>query len=234
MCMRYQLRPVKSDISTPSKDKDSKADQGQDQGGNQDQDGIGIQINIIDCHVKQQKQNDDNIWLPVECKGLLNEEEIKYLQLKTHRANALLLQAAKVISKGMQTDECLDTILYSHLMSIIDRLGGIQGACERIFSTPLPYPYTLLVFRTSYMFILLAPFAMAKSMGYFSIIFNALIAYTFFGLDELARCLENPFGYSPFDLALETMCRFIHISMLEALDEHAPLPLQPSKGGLLM
>jgi hypothetical protein len=43
--------------------------------------------------------------------------------------------------------------------------AGVQGGAERIATTPLPFPYQLLVHRTAYLYILLAPFAMAEDMG---------------------------------------------------------------------
>jgi putative membrane protein len=84
----------------------------------------------------------------------------------------------------------LDSYWAASITTQINELGHVQGACERIATTPLPLPYTLLVHRTAYLYILLAPFAMAQQLGWWTIVFNALLAYTFFGLDELARLLE--------------------------------------------
>ena len=86
-------------------------------------------------------------------------------------------------------------------------LGVVQGSCERIANTQLPFVYTLLVHRTSYIYILLAPFAMASEMGWWTPVFNTVVAYTFFGLDELARQLAHPFGEESQCLALESICR---------------------------
>ena len=106
-------------------------------------------------------------------------------------------------------------------------MGAVQGACERIASTPLPFPYQLLVHRTAYMYICLAPFAMALEMGWWTPLFNSIVAYTFFGLDELARQLEQPFGLEPQCLALNAICRTIEISASEAVNGISPAPLVP-------
>ncbi|MNY76146.1 Bestrophin, RFP-TM, chloride channel [compost metagenome] len=56
----------------------------------------------------------------------------------------------------------------------------------------------------------------------------AIVAYTFFGLDALGDELEEPFGMESNDLPLDTICRGIEISLLEALgDPDVPVPLQP-------
>jgi len=84
----------------------------------------------------------------------------------------------------------------------------VQGACERIANTPLPFPYALLVHRTAYMYVGLAPFAMASGMGWWTPLFNAIVAYTFFGLDELARQLVR-FCFSIFRAMLQ--CSYLWV-----------------------
>eukprot|EP00802_Teleaulax_amphioxeia_P021247 Tamp_21589.p1 GENE.Tamp_21589~~Tamp_21589.p1 ORF type:complete len:125 (-),score=19.58 Tamp_21589:575-949(-) len=103
----------------------------------------------------------------------------------------------------------LDSILVIAINEKLDKLGEVQGACERLANTPLPFPYTLLVHRTALLYILLAPLAMAQDMGYYTALFNAILAYTFFGLDELARQLETPFGEEQQCLALDAICRIV-------------------------
>jgi putative membrane protein len=77
------------------------------------------------------------------------------------------------------------------------------------------------------MLIMFAPFAMASEMAWYTPLFNAILAYTFFGLDEVARQLETPFGDEPQCLALDALCRTIEISALEALGEEAPEAMRP-------
>jgi len=128
----------------------------------------------------------------------------------------------------------MDSIIFTATMSHIDSFAMVQGSCERILSTPLPHAYTLLVFRTTCLYILLAPFAMAPTFSYSTVLFNALVAYTFFGLDELARQLENPFSKSPFSLALGAMNRVCEIAAAEALGEKPLDAVSPNDVGLLM
>ena len=45
----------------------------------------------------------------------------------------------------------------------------------------------------------------------------AIVAYTFFGLDRLSEELEEPFGLSPYDLALNALTRTIEINLRETL-----------------
>ena len=105
-------------------------------------------------------------------------------------------------------------------------LASVQAATERIWSTPLPYAYTLLVHRTAYLYCYLLPFGLVGSMGWFTPLFTAIVAYTFFGLDALAEELEQPFGETPNALSLDALCRVVDISIAEALGEPATMHLQ--------
>ena len=56
----------------------------------------------------------------------------------------------------------------------------------------------------------------------------AIVAYTFYGLDVLGDELEEPFGMESNDLALDSICRSIEISLSQSLgDPQVPAPLKP-------
>ena len=59
--------------------------------------------------------------------------------------------------------------------------------------------------------------------------FNTILAYTFFGLDELASKLERPFDDNPIALPLKSHCHTIEISVNEALGDPAPEMEKPVK-----
>jgi len=106
-------------------------------------------------------------------------------------------------------------------------LASVQAALERIANTPLPFACTLLVQRTAYLYCYLLPFGLVGTIGWFSPLFTAIVAYTFFGLDALAEELEKPFGRDANDLPLDALCRINDISVAESLGDPAPVPLQP-------
>ncbi|MNV80215.1 Bestrophin, RFP-TM, chloride channel [compost metagenome] len=92
----------------------------------------------------------------------------------------------------------------------------------------MPFSYALLLHRTAYMYCFLLPFGLVDITGFMTPFVVAIVAYTFFGLDALGDELEEPFGMESNDLPLDTLCRGIEISLLEALnDPNVPVPLQP-------
>ena len=116
-------------------------------------------------------------------------------------------------------------------VTLEQRLVGLneaQAVCERIKSTPLPFPYTLLLHRTIYIFCILLPFAMAEPLGWMAPLFTTIVSYTFFGLDAISNELEDPFGRDENDLPTDALVRVIERDILGALGEHAlPPPLAP-------
>ncbi|RYY99577.1 MAG: bestrophin [Comamonadaceae bacterium] len=110
-------------------------------------------------------------------------------------------------------------------------LSGIATAaagCERIKTTPVPFPYTLLLHRTAWLYCFLLPFGLVDTVGFMTPFVVAIVAYTFFGLDALGDEIEEPFGLKPNHLPLDALTRGIEIDLLEALGAtELPRPLEP-------
>ena len=60
-----------------------------------------------------------------------------------------------------------------------------------------------------------------------NLIFAAVVAYVFFGLQAVTNELELPFRNVQNGLPLDAMCRVIEISVSEALSRPAPNALTP-------
>jgi len=117
---------------------------------------------------------------------------------------------------------------YTQLETRLVSLSQVQASCERIKGTPLPFPYTLLLHRTIYLFCILLPFAMAEPLGWLTPVFTAIVSYTFFGLDEIGDDLEDPFGFDENDLPCNALLRNIEREVLAALGEtDLPPALEP-------
>jgi len=135
---------------------------------------------------------------------------------------AMTRDLAALMRAGRLTD-----IQFGLLEARIEALSGVHTACERLANTPLPFAYTLLVYRTAWLYCLLLPVGLAGSLGWGTPIVVALVAYTFFGLDALGDELEEPFGTEPNDLPLDAMVRTVDRIVHHALGEPMPEPLAP-------
>jgi len=94
-------------------------------------------------------------------------------------------------------------------------LSDVLGGCERLANTLLPYPYAIMIHRTIYFYCFLLPFGLVGSVGFMTPVISVLVAYTFMALEALAAEIEEPFGTSENDLALEAMSQAIENTMRE-------------------
>ncbi|BBC71083.1 conserved hypothetical protein [Altererythrobacter sp. B11] len=114
--------------------------------------------------------------------------------------------------------------------TLTERIAAIterQAGCERILGTPLPYVYSLLVYRTTFLYCLLLPLALADAVGWLTPLFVGIVAYVFLGLAEVSEDLSHPFGNTPNALPLDAICRTVEISLAPHLGEQPPEPLRP-------
>ena len=116
------------------------------------------------------------------------------------------------------------------LRTLTGRLSGMalaQAGCERILSTPLPFVYSLLIFRTVYVYCLLLPLALLEPAGLLTPLFAGIVAYVFFGLAEVTEELAHPFSATANGLPLDAICRTAEIALAPRLGQVAPKPLTP-------
>ncbi|MAC57329.1 MAG: bestrophin [Novosphingobium sp.] len=146
--------------------------------------------------------------------------------------NAVLNQMGERLL-ALMNDGVITPIHYSVLEREMHRLAKVQGACERIASTPVPFAYSLLLQRTALIFCVMLPFALAGSLDWWTLLPVLLVAYTFFGLDALGHQLEDPFGLEPNCLPLYALRRTVEREMLALLgEEDLPAPAEPRNGVL--
>lgn len=113
----------------------------------------------------------------------------------------------------------ISDMLYATLDSSVSEMAVVQSACERIRGTQIPFGYTLLLHRTSYIFCFLLPFGFADVLGWRVPVITAFVAYTIFGLDALGDELEEPFNSRLNALPIEKLAETIETNLSEAMSE---------------
>ncbi|MER2268193.1 bestrophin family protein [Methylobacterium oxalidis] len=159
-------------------------------------------------------------WLP--------EDEVQALAAHPNPADGVLRYVAADLADALRAGAISD-VLYGVFEEKLDALSQMQAACERIKGTPLPFAYTLLIYRTSWLYCALLPFGLATSLGWATPLLTALVAYTFFGLDALGDELEEPFGLDANDLPLNALLQMVDSIVLDALGEPAPPLIKPER-----
>jgi len=106
--------------------------------------------------------------------------------------------------KGLISDMVL-TSMDQNVQLLMDYLGG----CERIRKTPMPFAYAVHLRRTLVLYCFTLPFAMVDSFGWTTVVDVLVLAYAFFGIEEIGVEIEGPFGHDDNDLPLEDICETI-------------------------
>ncbi len=115
--------------------------------------------------------------------------------------------------RGLLSDITLAN-LDANVQQLIDYLGG----CERIKKTPLPFAYMVHIRRALIIYCFTLPFALVEDYGWGAIFGTLLVAYIFFGIEEIGVEIENPFDGDDNDLPLERICSTIERDLLGLLD----------------
>ena len=110
----------------------------------------------------------------------------------------------------------------------LSNLTDIQGACERIRNTPIPFAYSVLIHRIVAFYCFALPFGIFSTVGVLTPVVVFLISHAFPGLEEIGDEIEDPFGTGAEQLPLTALCRTIEVNLRQHLDEHSlPEMLQP-------
>lgn len=124
----------------------------------------------------------------------------------------------------------LDAFHVPLLHSNLTEMVGIQGGCERIKSTPIPFTYSVLTHRTVFIYCMALPCGLHDTVGMLTPLVVALVAYFFLGLDAVGDELEQPFMCDDNDLPLLQLTTMIERNVLQLSscpNDQLPEPIQP-------
>jgi len=143
-----------------------------------------------------------------------------------HPPDAALDRLGQLVAQALAQGK-IDGFGARTLTGRLSSLAQGQAGCERIAGTPLPYVYSLLIYRTTYLYGLLLPLALVGPAGWLTPLFVGIAAYVFLGLAEVSEELSQPFGDSLNALPLDAICRAAEISLAPHLGRPAPEPILP-------
>lgn len=145
---------------------------------------------------------------------LLSPEQIDQLKNKKFIPSIILGFIADWLNEQNKKGN-IDTIVMTSMDHQLNQFSNISGGCERIYNTPLPFAYSILLHRTVYLYCFWLPFGLVDSLGWMMPLIVLLISYTFIALDAIIQEIGEPFGEEENDLALNSICRTIEFSIFE-------------------
>lgn len=112
-----------------------------------------------------------------------------------------------------------------HLLTLKPHLLGmmeVNGSCERIKATPIPFSYSFFIKMFITIFIAIMPIVLLDTCGYFMIPITMIGAYVMLGLEMIGEEIEQPFGMDSNDLPITQLANKIRVSVHEVLGVELP------------
>jgi putative membrane protein len=184
-------------------------------------------VHSLRLHLRNETKNLDDL------RPFLPALEIAELHNQQNVPNALLLRVAERVADARRFGVLRhrDVHLFENMLNAI---CDVQGGCERIKSTPMPYSYTVLIHSIVATYCFALPFGLITTTHLLTPVVVLLIAYAFLGLDAVGDEIEEPFGHDYNDLPLTTLSRMIEVNLRQMLGEtELPKLLAPDEQGVL-
>lgn len=133
----------------------------------------------------------------------------------------LPLAVAQRISQAIlaaRDRQVISDLLVPMIDQNVNLLIDYVGACERIHRTPIPFAYMVHLRRALILYCYTLPFALVEPLHWWTVAGTFLLAFVFFGIEEIGVEIEDPFGYDENDLPLERFCQTIEANLLAVLN----------------
>ena len=140
--------------------------------------------------------------------------DIEKLKKANNVPNIMLSLIYKHI-QGLFADGKINGEQYLVLDTEVHEYSSIQGACERIKNTPIPYSYSMYIKKFIFTFIITLPFGFVTSFFYFTIPLVLLLFYILVSIELIAEEIEEPFGRDINDLPTDRLAEKIRQDVKE-------------------
>jgi putative membrane protein len=160
---------------------------------------------------------------------VLPKESLESLRGESNVPLAILQRLGETVRQAYDLN-WVHPVHVNALDASLTTLTDIQGACERIKSTPIPFSYTVLMHRIVAFYCVLLPFGLMDTVRWATPVVVLAISYCFFGLDAIGDEIEDPFGVDVNDLPLDSISRNIERNLRARIGEDMPDPVTPQKG----
>lgn len=186
-----------------------------------------VRLTLAYVNALRHRLRDTEPWEEIE--HYLEESQVARLRGHENIPVAISDQLASKLAEA-QRQGLVSEYHLPMLMSNVTEMLNVQGGCERIKATPIPFTYSVLTHRTVLLYCLALPCGLHDTVGWLTPIVVGLVAYAFIGLDAVGSEIEQPFGMDENDLPLCAITRTIEINLLQLSGtpaEQIPPALKP-------
>ncbi len=181
---------------------------------------LAAYVHCVRLHLRDEMNND-------ELRRLLPDDEVDALAKESNRPNAIL----QTLGDRLREAWLRGWVHSQHMVTLersLTEFSNIQGGCERIKSTPIPFSYTALIHSIVALYCYALPFGIVNETEWFTPLVVGIVSYAFFGLDAVGDEIEDPFGKDLNDLPLSTISTMIEVNIRQRIgDQDLPALLKP-------
>lgn len=138
----------------------------------------------------------------------LDEEIKERLHKAYHVPNEIVNIMNERINNLYRAGKITDPMLLE-LSKHTDMCNNINGSCERIRTSPVPFSYNVHLKKFMIFFAAICPFGFIHELNYWSVLIVMLIFYALAGLDAIGEEIEDPFGQDENDLPIDKIAKSI-------------------------
>lgn len=153
-----------------------------------------------------------------EIKPFLSNNDFNEVISHQNVPNAILLLMERKIHQ-LKKKEAITNYEFVELDKTIKRFCDHMGKCERINNTIFPVHYRYFTHVGIIIYIMMLPFGMLQSTGYFMIPLVTVIYFFFVTLERIAFTLQDPFMNRGSDTPMSSICSTIEINLKQMLGE---------------
>lgn len=179
-----------------------------------------VRLVIAFAHsLRHQLRDEDN---QNSLQRILFADDYQMFHMKPFTALLLTQQMGKLLA-DWQKDNKINPLQWQSMDKTVGEMAHIQAGCERIYNTPVPFSYFVLLHRTVYLYCFMLPFGLGNIIGWLTPFVVAFIGYTFMALNQIVDEISQPFALSDNNLPLGMMCTTIE-TQLALLSEQSFAP----------
>jgi putative membrane protein len=164
---------------------------------------------------------------PIALKGALREG-VQFHQLEAtpdiidrlRAAESVTTTIVAVLMESLEQLRQVEAFDPIHFLTIKPHFLGmmeVNGSCERIRATPIPFSYSFFIKVFITVFIMVMPLVLLSTTGYAMIPITMFGAYALLGLEMIGNEIENPFGRDSNDLPITMLANRIRVSVHDVL-----------------
>lgn len=136
--------------------------------------------------------------------AIIPNRYLEVFKITDHKPNFLLLEMSRIVAEAYR-EKTISGEQLIILENEIEKLSNIQGACERIRNTPIPFGYTIHLKRILLIYLFTLPFAFIKHMEWWCTPLMMMVFFTMIGIELIGEEIEDPFGTDINDLPVDEL-----------------------------